>query len=570
MRGFLALTVIDGHGAWARTVLTAVLAVVLSGCLAPSAANPPTGPEGASGPQDALHAIADLLPFEVTAPDGVALRGTVFLPDGEGPFPTVLELSPYWETAVPTEGMVVEKDGLLTMRSIYGNFTRAGLAVALVNIRGTGDSGGCFEFMQPQDGADAAAVIEAIASQPWSNGRVGLYGWSYSAWPVQVLGDGAPSALSAAIVISGVTDLWSVDTRNGASLGYPGHTVLTAGAGAGAFAFTTVNPERDPSLPGTSPSHICPGTAEGIAADGESATRGDKTPWYAARDNRPRIAASRVPTWVVNGLAPGEGHILQVNGLWEILPEGRRLLLGQWGHGPPLAERPDFPALAVPWFQHLLAEGPGPTPTALVEYQDDGGSWHVADQWPPPGSATTLHLTGSSLVLDADKVLPSQQQFQSIDLDPGPGQCGPHQAIYVSPPVAEDVLLAGNVLVNLTATSTLPNGNVAVYVYRTPGPGSCPDAQAREIRRALTDLRHADGSPIGRDFPIGAPSAINILGHPFSARIHKGERIVVAVGGSSEELAPHPQKPLVTIHTGPDINARVTLPVVEGTLRFSA
>jgi predicted acyl esterase len=55
----------------------------------------------------------------------------------------------------------------------------AGYAVMGVNPAGTGCSGGAIEYTRPQLGMHGAEAVEFAASQPWSDGNVGMTGWSY-------------------------------------------------------------------------------------------------------------------------------------------------------------------------------------------------------------------------------------------------------------------------------------------------------------------------------------------------------------------------------------------------------
>jgi predicted acyl esterase len=146
--------------------------------------------------------------------------------------------------------------------------------------------------------------------------------------------------------------------------------------------------------------------------------------------------------------------------------------------------------------------------------------------------------------------------------------CGPFQAIYVSPPLKQDVLLAGNFHVNLSVTSTLPDGNFAAYLFHTTGSGACPDVGAKEVRRALTDLRHRTPGAKGADFPVNAVTPVDMRSHPFSVPIKAGERLVLVVGGGSGELTPEARLPVLTVSTGNALQGQITLPVVEGTLAF--
>ena len=100
--------------------------------------------------------------------DGVALRYTVVRPDGPGPYPTLFEYSGYDPGTNPDASYIrrfVENDG--------------GYAYIGVNIRGTGCSEGTFDFFQPREAVDGAAVIAWIREQAWSDGLVGMIGKSY-------------------------------------------------------------------------------------------------------------------------------------------------------------------------------------------------------------------------------------------------------------------------------------------------------------------------------------------------------------------------------------------------------
>ena len=100
--------------------------------------------------------------------------GGAKLPEGSGgrpPYPTVIEYSGYGyaDPAGPENGIAVLANLM-------------GFAVVDVNMRGTGCSGGAFDFFEPLQSLDAYDVIETIAHQPWVLGhKVGMIGVSYGA-----------------------------------------------------------------------------------------------------------------------------------------------------------------------------------------------------------------------------------------------------------------------------------------------------------------------------------------------------------------------------------------------------
>ena len=55
-----------------------------------------------------------------------------------------------------------------------------GFTVVDVNMRGTGCSGGAFDFFEPLQNLDGYDVVETVARQPWvAHGKVGMLGISY-------------------------------------------------------------------------------------------------------------------------------------------------------------------------------------------------------------------------------------------------------------------------------------------------------------------------------------------------------------------------------------------------------
>jgi uncharacterized protein len=90
-------------------------------------------------------------------------------PPGDQPVPTLIEYAGYGyaDPAGPQSGI-----------SIIANLM--GFAVVDVNMRGTGCSGGAFDFFEPLQSLDGYDIVEAVARQPWVlHNKVGMMGISY-------------------------------------------------------------------------------------------------------------------------------------------------------------------------------------------------------------------------------------------------------------------------------------------------------------------------------------------------------------------------------------------------------
>jgi putative CocE/NonD family hydrolase len=95
--------------------------------------------------------------------DGVRLNATIYKPKASEPTPVIFTLTPYISDSYHP-------------RAWY--FAQNGYAFALVDCRGRGNSEGEFEpFVN--EGRDGHEVVEWLASQPWCNGAVTMWGGSY-------------------------------------------------------------------------------------------------------------------------------------------------------------------------------------------------------------------------------------------------------------------------------------------------------------------------------------------------------------------------------------------------------
>jgi putative CocE/NonD family hydrolase len=111
--------------------------------------------------------------FDVRTPmrDGVELSSDVWLPEAEGRYPVILIRCPYMKDMVL---------GDFSLADVGRYFAERGYVVVSQDVRGRGDSDGVFDFFFA-DAEDGYDTIEWIAKQPWSNGDVGMIGWSYLA-----------------------------------------------------------------------------------------------------------------------------------------------------------------------------------------------------------------------------------------------------------------------------------------------------------------------------------------------------------------------------------------------------
>lgn len=128
--------------------------------------------------------------------DGTTLSANVKLPNGPGPFPTVVEYSGY-DPSNPAN---------TTMATL---FTTLGFAYVGVNVRGTGCSGGSFRPFEAIQSLDGYDVIETVASQPWAKfHKVGMVGISYPGIEQLYVAQTRPPHLAAITPLSVIDDTY--------------------------------------------------------------------------------------------------------------------------------------------------------------------------------------------------------------------------------------------------------------------------------------------------------------------------------------------------------------------------
>lgn len=340
--------------------------------------------------------------------DGVTLRADVHYPvdprtgqAAEGPFPTLMTITPYGKKAPPP----ADKLGAGAIHYLV----KRGYIEALVDVRGTGASGGEFEMLGERQVQDGRELVEWAAGLDNASGAVGMFGTSYLAINQLLIAGavGRESPLKAIFPALAATDFY----RDAAGMGGVPHMPLVRGYGELYRLLNVVNPMMEALTPG---GHDRP-RAGGLAAvrdrgraqrayfakmigdvleGGETGYDGDF--WAAMRpaDVLDRIVANDIAVFLVGGWndAFQRGAPLNYSGL-QNAHAGRdqyapmtadqpvsgkfQLLMGPWYHVT------DFPgvhmhALQLRWFDRWLKgieTGIDDTGTPLHMYEVGGGRW---------------------------------------------------------------------------------------------------------------------------------------------------------------------------------------------------
>ncbi|MEM1798107.1 MAG: CocE/NonD family hydrolase [Candidatus Jordarchaeales archaeon] len=147
---------------------------------------------------------------EIPVRDGRKLRGDIFRPNAPGKFPVIMAEAPYPRYLNVLPG--VDDNGGVKTR--FQQFEQAnpdywvprGYVYISFNTSGYGGSQGCTGALDFQEIRDYYDAIEWAASQPWSNGNVGLFGISWYAMSQYWVAGLHPPHLKAIVPWEGLTD----------------------------------------------------------------------------------------------------------------------------------------------------------------------------------------------------------------------------------------------------------------------------------------------------------------------------------------------------------------------------
>jgi predicted acyl esterase len=451
----------------------------------------------------------------ITADDGTALAGTLVLPDGDGPFAALLEALPYRKDDVTA-----------SYRPTYERYAAAGFAVLRLDLRGTGSSGGIATDEYPDvERTDLAAAIRWLAGRPWSNGRVGMFGTSYSGFNslqmAAAIGELDLRELGAVVATYATDDRYTDDVHYAGGvlraidlIDYPLYMVAMNALPPVPAVFGDGWRDEWRRRIEESPAWL-QGWLE-HAVDGPTWRRG------SIRLGPDGAGYERMgcPTMLVVGWADGyRNNSLRVVEQYERHGLPWRMLAGPWVHKSPARARPgpnvDDDTEVIAFFDEHLRGGTGSGAAPAQVYVREPvapepdlafhpGRWVDLDTWPPAG-LRSLTLRPDRTGVDALAVrgdvgvaawnscgggLPWGQPLDQRDDDA--------RSITHDWPVAERAELIGSARATLRVSTDRSYGHVGVKLCDV-----FPDGTSALITRGMLDLAHVGCWPADPRGEIG-------------------------------------------------------------------
>ncbi len=456
--------------------------------------------------------------------DGVHLATLIYLPQGagaDGPFPVIFIRTPY---------------GIGGLIGRYWHYAVRGYAVVLQAARGTAywdpenRSEGEWGYFR-NEAADGADALEWVASQPWSNGEICTQGASYlgyTQWNETIAGN---PALKCMIPESSMGTMFSDQPYWGGGF-VNGNTYYITW-------MLNKQPIRD-GLSWTDVLHHRPLVDIDVFATGE-----DLPQWNAIMEHSHNDAYWARQNWYVKDV-PRDFGAFMFSGWWDDDFAGtmanwalmrktssapRKLVIGPWKHNynvdralngfsfGPHALRDDVWLSKQRWYDHFLKGVDNGVEHERVQYFMLGeNEWRTATDWPPPEAEPTafyLHSDGDAEGLMTSGHLDrttstSPEDFDQYVYDPAhpvtnwmsfdqmtaweDQQTWPYDfkdiegrsdvVSYTSGPLEDDLVIAGNVMLVLYASTDVKDTDWWVHVSDVD-----PDGMSKRLTTGVLRAR---------------------------------------------------------------------------------
>lgn len=546
-----------------RTFGTLLLALVITGC----ATAPPVGYDGWQ--RTALY---------VTARDGTRLAVDLFRPTRGGvlhrePLPVVWTATRYRRTVADESGVYTMLDDSTWLQELL----RHGYVVAAVDVRGSGASFGTFQGMfSRQETEDSYDVTEWLGTQPWSTGKVGMYGRSYLGITQYMAASQAPPHLVAIFPEVAMGDLYSLLWPGGISHSYliEAWTQRLRVSDLDKPAVAVDGPEGEALLRQALEEHRANVSMGDIAQQlrfRDSALPDGVQPYrdWSPLTHREAIGRSGVAIYHLGGWF--DRYIREQVVLFRNLPNPQKLVIGPWSHVQD--HEFDFGTAHLRFYDRWLKgiDNSIMREPAVQYYTigaPEGQRWRTAATWPLPqqqptnwyldrnGSLTTTRGIDGSDALNVDyeaTVAPSPRWSNAATWPDDLSAADARGLHYDSEPLAAPLEVTGHPVVHLWLSADVDDADVFVYLEEVDAAGSSryvSEGMLRASHRALASPGYdnaglpyhrseaADIQPLPRHEPVELVFDL----YPTSNIFDAGHRIRLTITGADRANARTPRR----------------------------
>jgi predicted acyl esterase len=494
--------------------------------------------------------------FHVRIPmrDGVNLSANIFRPLATGRWPVLLVRTPY------------DKGSVLTPH--FRAFVEHGFALVVQDVRGRYESEGLFRPLV-QEGPDGEDTLNWIGHEAWCDGKIGMFGGSYSGiaqWQAALRN--SPYLKAIFPVVSGYDDYFDRFYSRGGAMKL-GHRLLWISENLRAPGF--VRPDLNHfiwHLPLRTADFTVSG--EGIDFYQRSLNHPSYDDFWRSLSTREKLDRIRVPVFSVGGWFDNYGQSdLEAFATLRKLGRPAYVMVGPWAHNSAERLAVDFgPESVVPlrriqfkWFDHWLKGQDTIQQFAPARIFTMGENrWDNEEMWPLPnarveefylagkGNAETLngdgklqlkrsrHEAADPYIYDPHKPVPTRGGAICCNakiLPPGPMDQRPIEGrhdilVFTSHTLKADLQVTGVVRALLYVSTSARDTDFTAKLIDV-----APDGTALGLTDGILRLRYRGGVERPELAKPGEIYQINIDAGPTSNVFRQGHRIRLEIASSN-------------------------------------
>jgi X-Pro dipeptidyl-peptidase len=488
-------------------------------------------------PGAALAAEPVFEKYKVPTVGGAEINVEVMRPADDPDAPVILTYSPYNTLSETTTPNLANDD-------LGQRYVPRGYARAVADVLGTRNSSGCWDYGGADEQQSGVDLVNFLAAQPWTNGKVAMIGGSYdgtTATMVAARGEDVPG-LVAIVPIAGISRWYGYAYGDGVRYFLNSERPTDEGIDTPlAFDFGLARtPPTDPSDPlwaeklasRANPCESADHTVKGY----------DRTPDYDSfwleRDYRKDAANIGAAALVAHGWQ--DYNVKQEEGvdLYRALTntDFKRLYMWQAGHSTPGA--PNWQPLLDRFFDHTLLgidNGVDSEPPVLTEGRSatqKSTGFRTEAAWPPSGTKTTrLYLrpegTLNSRAADGSasfRDLATSTEEQSTQMPSAES----NWLFFKGTPLAKATRMTGAARLELSLEVDRDHAHVTPLLVDV-----APDGTTKIVSRGFLNLLYRDGLASAKPLPPGQPVNATVTFKPQDQTFDAGHSIGVIVQGSN-------------------------------------
>ncbi|MGI5153089.1 CocE/NonD family hydrolase [Plantactinospora sp. CA-294935] len=341
---------------------------------------------------------------------GVELHADVLRPahlPAHAKTPVILSVGPYFAHAGETSPGGFDQvgpSGRFQDLIDGARLMERGYTFVMVDLRGFGGSTGCLDFLGPGEQADVKAAVEWAARQPWSTGKVGMYGKSYDANTGLAANVLKLKPLRAIVAQQPTWDRYNYLFSNGV----PRSNATSSPRGYYSIATMAPLPDDSDRYKANAEWEKSHPECE-IANNTDTQNRDPNSAYWRSRDFASRAAGTRTPLFVTSGFIEPNTKPEDMQQYLANHKGPERGWLGHWEHvrGNETDDEGRLKMGRIGWFDevmrfydlHLRGIAPSVKDPAFA-VADSLGNWRAQSTWPVTHDSYTARLSPGRYVDD--------------------------------------------------------------------------------------------------------------------------------------------------------------------------